>query len=176
MISTLVTLALIFFELSLLAFGGGNTIIPEMKREIVDIHHWMTAQQFSATFALAQAAPGPNMMIVSLVGWDIGGWPGVLVTTISGFGPSFVVTAITYNLWERFKDRPWRRIVQAGLVPVTAGLVASSAAIITEASATTIVLAGVTAVSAVTMTMTRVHPLLVLAFGAVVGLVGIGVG
>lgn len=61
--ATLGALAAIFGQLSLLAFGGGNTILPEMQRAVVDVHHWMSAQEFSALFALAQAAPGPNMMI-----------------------------------------------------------------------------------------------------------------
>jgi chromate transporter len=170
LITALVSLALIFTELSLLSFGGGNTILPEMQRQVVVVHHWMAADQFSAAFALAQAAPGPNMMIVSLIGWRIAGWSGLVVTTVATFGPSFVVTAITYNLWQRFKDRPWRRLVQAALVPVTAGLVCSSAVVITAGSATTVLLAGITAVSAALTLMTRAHPLAILAFGAVAGI------
>ena len=66
MIAILLALVLIFAELSLLAFGGGNTILPDMRRQVVDVHHWMTNQQFTSLFALAQAAPGPNLMIVPL--------------------------------------------------------------------------------------------------------------
>jgi chromate transporter len=58
MIQTLIALALIFSELSVLAFGGGNTILPEMQRQVVEIHQWMSAEEFSALFALGQAAPG----------------------------------------------------------------------------------------------------------------------
>jgi chromate transporter len=172
MVALLTTVALIFLELSLLSFGGGNTILPEMQRQVVVVHRWLTSQEFSASFALAQAAPGPNMMIVSLLGWRIAGWLGVTVTTLATFGPSFIVTAIAYQLWERFKDRPWRRIVQMGLVPMTAGLVTSSAVIITAGSDPTWMLAGVTAICAVATTTTRIHPLVVLALGAVVGLIG----
>jgi len=174
MVALLTAMALIFLELSLLSFGGGNTILPEMQRQVVVVHHWMTGQEFSASFALAQAAPGPNMMIVSLLGWHIAGWLGVVVTSLATFGPSFVVTAVVYQLWERFKDRPWRRIVQAGLVPMTAGLVTSSAVIITAGSDSTWSLAAITAACAVATTTTRIHPLIVLALGAVVGLVGLG--
>ncbi|MHC2337436.1 chromate transporter [Bradyrhizobium sp. USDA 4454] len=174
MTATLVTLALIFAELSLLAFGGGNTILPEMQRQVVDIHHWMTAQEFSALFALAQAAPGPNMMVVPLVGWHVAGFSGVLVTSLAKFGPSSLVTGFALQLWERFKDRPWRRTVQAGLVPVTAGLVTASAIVITHASTsswgTILIAAGV----AIATTATRVHPLIALAAGAILGLTGIG--
>ncbi|ERF82449.1 chromate transporter [Bradyrhizobium viridifuturi] len=174
MTATLVTLALIFAELSLLAFGGGNTILPEMQRQVVDIHHWMTAQEFGALFALAQAAPGPNMMVVPLVGWHVAGFSGVLVTSLAKFGPSSLVTGFALRLWERFKDRPWRRTVQAGLVPVTAGLVTASAIIITHASASSWGTILIAASVAIATTTTRIHPLLALAAGAALGLTGIG--
>ncbi|MBB3610716.1 chromate transporter [Rhizobium sp. BK602] len=174
MMATLIALTIIFTQLSLLAFGGGNTILPEMQRQVVDIHHWMSAQQFGALFALAQAAPGPNMMVVPLVGWHVAGGAGVLVTSIAKFGPSSILTGVALHLWERFKDRPWRRIVQAGLAPMTAGLVTASAAVITEASAQEWILAVIVAIAALATTATRIHPLLVLAAGAVIGLSGIG--
>jgi chromate transporter len=174
MTSDLVALFVLFTQLSLLAFGGGNTVLPEMQRQVVDIHHWATAQQFGAMFALAQAAPGPNMMVVSLVGWHVAGWPGVLVASLAKFGPSSVLTLLAYSLWERFKDRPWRRIVQAGFTPMTVGLVAASAAIMAQASAESWSLAAIVALSAVVMTTTRLHPLLALAGGALIGLTGIG--
>lgn len=174
MMATLIALTIIFTQLSLLAFGGGNTILPEMQRQVVDIHHWMSAQQFGALFALAQAAPGPNMMVVPLVGWHVAGGAGVLVTSIAKFGPSSILTGIALHLWERFKDRPWRRIVQTGLAPMTAGLVTASAAVITQASGQEWILAVIVAISALATTATRIHPLLVLAAGAVIGLSGIG--
>lgn len=93
MIGTLVALALIFGELSLLAFGGGNTILPEMQRQVVDVQGWMSARDFAALYALAQAAPGPNMMVVPLVGWHVAGLPGLLVASVAKFGPSSLLTA-----------------------------------------------------------------------------------
>lgn len=174
MTGVLVALALIFSQLSLLAFGGGNTILPEMQRQVVEIHQWMSAQQFSALFALAQAAPGPNMMVVPLVGWHVAGWQGLLVSSLAKFGPSSLLTGVVMNLWERFRDRPWRRIVQAGLVPMTVGLVAASAVVILQATTYNWTLAAIAFVSAVVMTATRLHPLAVLAMGALVGLSGFG--
>ncbi|WP_118181551.1 chromate transporter [Paraburkholderia phosphatilytica] len=171
MTSTLIALALIFSQLSLLAFGGGNTILPEMQRQVVDVHHWMPASEFSALFALAQAAPGPNLMVVTLVGWHVAGWAGMLVTSIAKFGPSSVVTVLALHAWNRFKDRPWRKIAQRGLVPVTAGLVAASAMLIAKASDASWIAWGITGVCAVLSLRTRVHPLVLLAAGSVVGLV-----
>ncbi|MBB4953013.1 chromate transporter [Agrobacterium vitis] len=171
MMATLVSLALIFVELSLIAFGGGNAILPEMQRRVVEVQHWMSASDFSALFALAQAAPGPNMMIVPLIGWHVAGFAGLLVTSIAKFGPSSLMTAFVFTLWQKFKDRPWRKVVQAGLVPVTAGLVSASAAVITQASVSSALLVGIAAASAVLSAMTRIHPLIVLGGGAAIGLV-----
>jgi chromate transporter len=174
MTAVLISLAAIFAELSLLAFGGGNTILPEMQRQVVEVHHWMSARDFSAMFALAQAAPGPNMMVVTLIGWRVAGWPGVLVSSLAKFGPSSIVTGLVMQVWQRFKDHPWRRAVQAGLVPVTVGLVVASAALITQASDHAWSLIGITAISAILTRIKRIHPLWILALGAIAGWSGIG--
>lgn len=173
---TLIALALIFAELSLLAFGGGNTILPEMQRQVVEVHRWMSAQEFSALFALAQAAPGPNMMVVPLVGWHVAGWSGLLVSSLAKFGPSSLLTGVVLGLWRRFRDRPWRRVVQSGLVPMTVGLVAASAALIGTATSTDLGLAAITLVVAAAMLWTRLHPLWLLGGGALAGLAGTVLG
>ena len=170
MSGTLVSLALIFAQLSVLAFGGGNTILPEMQRQVVEVHQWMTAVEFSSLFALGQAAPGPNLMVVTLVGWHVAGWQGMLVTTIAKFGPSSVLTMIALGLWERFKEKSWRGVVQAGLFPMTAGLMSASAALITEASVHSWMLGAITAAAALLATLTRWHPLLLLLGGSLAGL------
>ncbi len=169
MTPVLAALALIFAELSLLGFGGGNTILPEMQRQVVEIHGWMTAQQFSALFALAQAAPGPNMMIAPLIGWRVAGLAGLAVTTIATFGPSSILIGIVMGLWRRFKDKPWRRVVQDALVPITVGLVCASATVLATTSDTSWGLATITACAAGLGMVKRVHPLWVLLGGAVGG-------
>ena len=170
MIPTLVALAVIFTELSLIAFGGGNSILPEMQRRVVEVQHWVTPQEFSALFALAQAAPGPNMMIVPLIGWHVAGLPGLAVSSLAKFLPSSLITCFAVTLWERFRDRPWRAVVQGGLLPVTAGLVAASASVITVASVHSLPLAAITAGAAALTIFTRAHPVAVLGLGAAAGL------
>lgn len=167
-------LMLLFVQLSVLAFGGGVSILPEMQRQVVDVQHWMTAQDFGALFALGQAAPGPNMMIVPLIGWHVAGLSGLLGSSLAMFGPSSAITIVMLQIWDRCKDRPWRRYVQAGLVPITAGLVAASASLIAKASIYNVMLAFIVAVSALLSLKTRLHPLWILAGGAALGLLGIG--
>ena len=85
---TLLTLAGYFALLSLFAIGGGNSAVPEMHRFAVDVEHWLSNQQFADSFALAQLTPGPNIIIVTLIGYHVAGIPGALVTTLAMCGPS----------------------------------------------------------------------------------------
>jgi chromate transporter len=172
--TTLAALALIFTQLSLIAFGGGNTILPEMHRQVTEVHRWLTDADFAALFALAQAAPGPNMMVVPLIGWHVAGLAGMLVSTVAIFGPSSILTAVALRLWRRFKDNSWRRTVQAGLVPISVGLVAASAVLIVRAADRTWILVAISAGVALVAAKTRLHPLWLLAAGAVIGWSGFG--
>ena len=125
-------LALQFLVLSLLSIGGANAIISEIHLRVVDIHHWMTDADFSQMFALAQAAPGPNVLIVSLIGWKIAGIVGAFVAMLAMCGPSSALTYYVANVWERFRDAPLRIAIQRGLEPVTVGLVLSSGYVLTR--------------------------------------------
>ena len=77
-----------FLLLSLLSIGGAISTAPEMHRYLVDQHHWLTNEQFSAMVAIAQAAPGPNLLFVAVLGWGIGGAFGMLVTMTGILLPS----------------------------------------------------------------------------------------
>jgi chromate transporter len=171
--STLLDLALVYAQLSLLAFGGANAVIPEMQRQVVDVHHWMNAQEFAAMFALAQAAPGPNMMVVSLVGWRVAGFWGALVTTLAVAAPSSVLTLLVAGAWYRFKDASWRKALQAGLQPVTAGLVMASAGLLIGSTAVDWRAAAVVVVAGALFLFSRLHPLLILAAAAAAGAAGL---
>ncbi|MEA2769853.1 MAG: chromate transporter [Acetobacteraceae bacterium] len=171
--STLADLAVVYGQLSLLAFGGANAVIPEMQRQVVDVHHWMSAHEFAALYALAQAAPGPNMMVVSLVGWRVGGFWGALVTTGAVAAPSSILTLLVSGAWYRFKDARWRKALQAGLQPVTAGLIMASAALLIQSTTVDWTAALVTVVTAWLFIFTKLHPMLILGGAALAGAVGL---
>jgi uroporphyrinogen-III decarboxylase len=80
-VGLLAALAAVFAQMSLLAFGGGTSVLGEMQRQVVEVHPWMSAQEFAALYALAQAAPGPNMLVTTLIGWRVAGLPGALIAT-----------------------------------------------------------------------------------------------
>ncbi|MDH0030626.1 MULTISPECIES: chromate transporter [unclassified Acinetobacter] len=166
----LLSLAIVFTQLSLLAFGGGNAILPEMQHQVVTVHHWMTAEQFSSLFAMAQAAPGPNMMIVPLVGWHVAGTAGLLVTSLAKFGPSSIITIYALKFWQRFKAHPLRARFEKALKPITVGLVLVSAWLIADASAQNLLLVIIVIVTAILGMFKKVHPLWVMALGAGLGM------
>jgi chromate transporter len=120
------TLFLQFCLFSLMAVGGANALIPEMHRQVVDLHHWMGNAEFASLFAIAQAAPGPNVLVVSLLGWKLAGLPGALVCTAGMCLPSSLLAFTAGRLWDRYRSSPWRRALERGLAPITIGLVLGS--------------------------------------------------
>jgi len=170
--ATLFTLAAIFAQLSLLAFGGANAVVSEMQRQVVEVEQWMSASDFIALFALAQTAPGPNLMIATLIGWRVAALPGAIVAQIALILPSSLLTAVTYTIWSRFRGARWRRFVQAGLISLTAGLIAAGAALVARTAATDAILVAITAAVTALHLWTRLHPLWLLGIGAACGLVG----
>lgn len=172
MTGALAALAGVFGTLSLLAVGGIPSTLPEMQRQVVAVHHWMGPQDFAALFALAQASPGPNMLISTLVGWRVAGLPGALVATVALCGPSSLLTYATAHLWHRFRHAPWRQAVQAGLTPVTVGLVLGAAFLLARATTTGWSTALITGATTVLLLRTRIHPLWLLGGAAALGAMG----
>lgn len=169
----LITLAVEFAILSLLALGGANAVVPEIHRQAVDIGHWMTERQFADFFAISQAAPGPNVMIVTLVGYHVAGFAGAIVTTLAMCGPTAVLAFFFARTWDRFRDAPWREAISAGLVPISVGLVGASAIVLTRAADHNWIAVLITAASAATAYWTRWNPLFVFAVAGALGLAGL---
>jgi chromate transporter len=158
---------------SVIAVGGATSTVPEMHRQAVDVHHWISDRTFSELFAIAQAAPGPNVVFVALLGHYIAGVPGALIAIVAMCVPSCTIAYCAARLVDRFRDAPWRTVVQAGLVPITVGLVASSALILARAADRSIATALITAGSFALCYWTRVTPLIPLALAAGLGLMGV---
>ncbi|MDQ6618941.1 MAG: chromate transporter [Pseudomonadota bacterium] len=162
-----------FVLLSLLSIGGVNALIPEIHRQIVEIHGWMTDAVFGELFALSQAAPGPNFLIVTLMGFFVAGIPGACVATFAICGPASALTYIVAHLWERFRQARRRIIIQRALAPVTVGLMFSSGYVLSRASDHSIAAYGVTLATMVLMLKTRLHPLALLGAAAMLGAFGL---
>ena len=163
----------LFATLSLLAVGGANAAIPEIHRVAVNVMHWMSDKQFADMFAIAQMSPGPNVIIVALIGFHVAGLKGAGVAISAMCGPTCVLAYLVARTWDRFKDAHWRVAVQAGLVPVSLGLIGASAFVLARAADHNVYAVLITAATAATAFFTRVNPLWVFAAGAAVGFAGL---
>jgi chromate transporter len=171
-LDTLLTLALHFAVISLFAVGGAMAVVPEMHRQAVEVSHWMTERQFADLFAIAQASPGPNIIVVTLIGYQAAGIAGALVATLAMCGPTCVITYYVSRTFDRFKDARWRVVVQAGLVPVSVGLFAAGAFVVARAADRSLVAVAITAATAAVAYWTRFNPLWLFAAAGVIGYAG----
>ena len=169
----LLVMAVQFAIMSLLALGGANAVVPEIHRQAVDLRGWMNERQFADIFAISQAAPGPNVMIVTLVGYHVAGIWGAIVTTLAMCGPTAVLAAYLSRTWDRFRHKPWRVAVQAGLVPISVGLVSSSAVVLTGVALHNTAALLVAAATAGMAYFTRWNPLWLIGIAGLAGFTGV---
>lgn len=168
----LLTLAWHFAIMSLFAIGGANAAVPEMHRVAVELQHWMTDRQFADLFAIAQVSPGPNVIIVTLIGYQAVGLAGALVATLAMCGPTCVFAFYMGRTWEQFREARWRNAIQNGLVPVSIGLIAASALILALAADHNWVAGAVTVATAAFGYFTRLNPLWLFLVAGLIGLAG----
>jgi chromate transporter len=172
-----------YLFLSLLSIGGGITTVPDMHRYLVEQNRWLSDSQFTASISLAQAAPGPNILFVALMGWNVGvntgslaaGLLGVLVTMTGILLPSTILTYMAAQWGYRNRELRAVRAFKQGMAPMVVGLILSTAWILagaTREAATYWPLWLVSAVSIVIMYKTRIHLLWLLGAGALLGWFG----
>jgi chromate transporter len=167
------TLVWTFALMSLFAVGGANSAIPEMHRIAVDVHHWMTEKQFADVFAISQLSPGPNVLIVTLIGYSVAGIFGALAATLAMCGPTAILAYYVSRLLERSSASFWPALIQAALVPLSIGLMGASALILALTSDRSWTAALVTIAAAALAFATRLNPFWMLAAGGILGFAGV---
>ncbi len=172
-VGTLLTLAWTFSLMSLLAIGGANSTIPEMHRVAVEVQNWMTDAQFADMFAISQLSPGPNVLIVTLIGFHVAGVIGALIATIAMCGPSAILAYYVSNLLARSSHSPWPALLQSALVPLSIGLMCASGFILAQTVDRSWIAAAITVAAAAVTMLTRLNPLWMLAVGGALGFAGL---
>ncbi len=160
-------------SLALISFGGVNTVLPALHHQAVNEQHWMTDRDFVSLFALASVSPGPNFMVVTLIGYKAAGVLGALTATFALLVPTSLLVFALVKVWDRFKTAPWRVAIQEGLLPVTVGFVGAASVLLVRAADNNIAGYLITAAVVVVGTLTRWNPLWVFAVSAVVGAFGL---
>jgi chromate transporter len=162
-----------FSALSLLAIGGINALLPEIHRVVVDVKGWMTSAEFADLFALAQIAPGPNAMVISLLGWKVAGVAGAFVATVAACGPSSLLCYYAMRSWQRMGDARLRGIVQSALSPIAIGLILASGYTLARAADRSVGALALTIAATVALAFTRTNPIWILAVAALAGIAGL---
>lgn len=180
-----------FLSLSLLAVGGAIITAPDMHRFLVDENHWLTEQQFSSSIALAQSSPGPNVLFVGLMGWNVGlnagaglggGWYtvglsalGLVLSLLGIMLPSSILTYTTTRWAHRHRDNRSVKAFKLGMAPVVIALLISTGWLLTASHnqmARDWPIWLLTVTSVMLVWRTRIHLLWLIAAGALIGAMG----
>ena len=181
-----------FASLSLLAVGGAITTAPDMHRYLVDETHWLSEGQFTSSIALAQAAPGPNILFVALMGWNVGmnaaagaggglalqaalSALGVLVAMVGIMLPSSILTYTATRWAHRHRDWLPIRAFKSGMAPIVIALLLATAWLLTlthDQPARDWPLYALTLVTTLLVWRTRLHMLWLIGAGALLGALG----
>lgn len=163
-----------FLMVSLMAVGGGVvTVVPEIHRYVVETQHWLTNEQFTAAWTLAQAAPGPNALFATLVGFLVAGWIGAIITTFAIIVPPATLTLLVSRLSGKGSGSRIGRALRSGLAPIAIGMLLATGMLLVRGSVMDW-RGGVAAVLAVVIMMnSRVNPVWLILVGAVAGIAGL---
>ena len=166
---TLLQVAWVFSSLSLSAFGGGKVVLPTMHQEAVGQYHWMSSQEFVNLFSISMAAPGPSMMVVTLVGLKAClpygtaiAILGALVATLAMFVPSSILVYVAGNWWDHWEESPWRHSVMNAILPISTGLILAATWIIAKDSIHSIPTAIMGLIALILMLRTKINPVLMM--------------
>lgn len=163
-------MALYFAFLSAISVGGLPSVMGELQRIVVDVKNWVAPEEFVQLYAVGQAAPGPNVLIVSLIGWKVSGIVGALVSLAAMCGPAAVISWWVSGLWDRFKDSPLRATIQRAMAPMVVGLVGAGGVVLATPGAIDWRLWLIAGLSTLGMLfLKKLNPLWLLAGGGVLG-------
>ncbi len=162
-----------FLAMSMLAVGGAVAVAPEIHRYVVDERGWIDDSQFSAALALAQAAPGPNLLFVPVIGYGVAGLAGAMVALVGLLAPSTTLALVASRWGRQRREQRGVRAFVAGMAPITIGLLLSTGSLLAmpmvHVPAAWLLIAATVALSL----KTRLNPVWLIAGGAVAGAGGL---
>lgn len=160
----------VFSYLSILTVGGGMAAFPEMKVLTVEVHKWLTFTQLIHIYSVGQMAPGPNMMMIIVIGQWAAGLAGAAVTLVAFFGPTAVLAYVVARAWRKLAKWPWRNSIQQGLAPVSIGLLLAGCFSMAKGAITGLETGTIAVVTLLILLQYKINPALLVVGGAVVGL------
>ena len=160
----------VFAYLSILTVGGGMAAFPEMKVLTVEVHKWLTFPQLIHIYSVGQMAPGPNMMMIVVIGQWAGGVLGAVATLLAFFGPTALLAFVVAKAWRKLEKWPWRTSIQQGLAPVSIGLLLAGCFSMAKGAITGLETGTIAVATLLILLQYKINPALLVVGGAVVGL------
>lgn len=161
-------IVMLFASLSLIAVGGANVLVPEIHRQVVGVMAWMNDATFARLLAIVQTAPGPNVMLASIIGWHVAGLAGLVAATFAILLPSSLIAFVCSRGLTRFSDRSVVKIMTVALVPIALGLMLASGMVATLAADAGILGFAITAATLLLTLRTSLNPLVSMLAGTLV--------
>jgi chromate transporter len=158
-----------FLWLSLICVGGGLGVIPEMQRQVVLRHAWVTATEFVDGYTLAQLTPGPTMLVVAFVGYRAHGLSGAVLATAAMFLPTSLIVIVVAERWQRWRAHRWAMSAERALLPIGIGLSAAGAYTLARSALHDVKTLAVALIAALAFYHGRTSAILVVALGGVAG-------
>ena len=168
----LLAMFLHFTMLSLFAIGGALTTAPDMQRFVVGERGWLSDAEFTGSVALAQAAPGPNVLFVAVIGWNVAGLAGLLAATVGSLLPSATLALSASRFGDRHRESLGVRAFTHGMAPLTLGLLLATGWVLLEPARGQLGTPVLVVLTLVLMLKTRLSPLVPIALGALAGALG----
>jgi chromate transporter len=166
----LIGLIMVFVPFSLISIGGGASIIAGMENQVVTARGWLNSQEFLELFAISRAAPGPGVMLATLVGWKLAGWSGAIVASLALFLPSSVLCYAVFRWSNAHHHKHWHRAMREGLAPVGTGLIIAGVISIFGMTGTWFAAAVASGAACMLIFLPRVPTLAVLLVGGLISL------
>lgn len=152
--------------LSFMTIGGGQAILTDLQRQIVDVLGWMTNEELAGLFAFTRMTPGPSTTIVSLIGWKLAGLAGAIVATLAIYLPASAAVYGLATVWARHDGAVWQRAVTQGLAPVAAAMILATCVTLMRTAIDGPVGLAVALLTASVILKWHFNPLILLALGA----------
>lgn len=143
---------------------------PEMKILTVEVHKWMTFPQLIHIYSVGQMAPGPNMMMIVVIGQWAGGFLGAIVTIVAFFGPTALLAFVVGKGWRKLEKWPWRKSIQQGLAPVSIGLLLAGCFTMARGAITGVETGALAVGTLLILLQYKINPALLVAAGAIIGI------
>jgi chromate transporter len=163
--SLILALLSVFIPLSFVTIGGGQSAVADIHRQVVDVHHWMTAGQFLDAFAISRMAPGPGSLLVTLIGWHVAGFWGAIAATLGIFAPTAFMIYGVAHIWSLHEGARWQRVLERGLRPVAAGMILAATYVLLQSLDGGWTARVIALVATALLMTTRVMPIILIAAG-----------